>query len=577
MAQSDILSQLRSLDPIILSPTTRFEITRFLHDAEVYLAQASSLLSPIHRIPTELLTKIFTFAGEEGRETNTFGVYRKQESVAFRISAVCHRWRVVALDTPELWSRFAVSLNRRFASPVKLFLGRSRQKPLSIIIEGAAEDDLDLSLLRSIVDHAPRWQSVDYEGLASSDFYDALDIISEGPALPLLRSIVCGSGVPEEEDEDKLKACKALDNVIIRYRDFYSADIESMPLGRVQHLAFEYGMERSFDIFLDMLRTCSSTPKSLSYRSPPNYWESFRDYDIARHTPQTDSNRRAPITCKAVSLLDICLYNDDGIYPHISDILPSLTLPALERLSISSAFYGQCELFKGKWPSHALDDFFARSRCVLTELLIGGLPLSETEVMAALRHTPSLRRLTIHEVRTEDFFGDESYERQPPVSTVTKSFVTKFKLDLGNRTKKSPRPQPFLPKLCFLELHVDAHFDADVEFVEMIQSRWYPAVGTSQKHSSLQTATLDVRGRELDTSVYEPLKALDKDGMQIVVKARGKGTLFERTTGSIPVDKYNTEEKSDRYLYYSLKSKPSCSDEELLELLESPPHRLKHV
>ncbi|KAL0566807.1 hypothetical protein V5O48_015196, partial [Marasmius crinis-equi] len=205
MAKSDILSELHSIDPIVLSPTARSEITQFLHDAEVYLARASSLLSPIRRIPTELLSKIFAFAGEEGEEMNTFGVYRTQESVALRISAVCHRWRVVALDTPELWTSFAVSLEGRFAAPVRPLLDRSSEKPLSLVIVGAQSGYLDLGLLQSIVDHTSQWQSVDYEDLATSDSWDALDVIKQSSAIPLLRSIVCYPEVPAVEDMDRLK------------------------------------------------------------------------------------------------------------------------------------------------------------------------------------------------------------------------------------------------------------------------------------------------------------------------------------------------------------------------------------
>ncbi|KAL0063870.1 hypothetical protein AAF712_009224 [Marasmius tenuissimus] len=114
------------------------------------------------------------------------------------------------------------------------------------------------------------------------------------------------------------------------------------------------------------------------------------------------------------------------------------------------------------------------------------------------------------------------------VKTVTKLFVEK--LIVGNREADTPEtsiPSPFLPKLKLLKLVVHAHFDADMEFVRMVKSRWYPIYAGSAGLSpsgcrSLRSATLDIQGRKVERSIYKPLEICDRKGMRIVVKASGE-------------------------------------------------------
>ncbi|KIK54896.1 hypothetical protein GYMLUDRAFT_130580, partial [Collybiopsis luxurians FD-317 M1] len=66
---------------------------------KVYKASLKSLLSPIRRLPNELLYRIFGLT----YSTNHL-VSRDHQILALAISSVCTRWRQLALSSPDLWS-----------------------------------------------------------------------------------------------------------------------------------------------------------------------------------------------------------------------------------------------------------------------------------------------------------------------------------------------------------------------------------------------------------------------------------------------------------------------------------------
>ncbi|KAJ8074290.1 hypothetical protein PM082_012600 [Marasmius tenuissimus] len=156
--EPDISTQLRSPHPLFMDTT---QLHKFHHHACVEIeaydrlinvlesrlleakairgklqkqsSQISSLLSPIRRLPTETLREIFAFATAD-HTANMLRSCSKWGSRTVDISAVCFRWRVMALDTPELWTWFSVDLNPRAREPLELFLLRPKKSPLFFVI-----------------------------------------------------------------------------------------------------------------------------------------------------------------------------------------------------------------------------------------------------------------------------------------------------------------------------------------------------------------------------------------------------------------------------------------------------------
>ncbi|KAJ8094190.1 hypothetical protein PM082_023399 [Marasmius tenuissimus] len=268
----------------------------------------------------------------------------------------------------------------------------------------------------------------------------------------------------------------SLDSLTIRYEHYMNAQpffLDSR--NPFKHLVFQFGPDGSIEHSLQLLSGCADSIESLSYQSLPdfNYLNDLRD---ATHIPRALAAPREPIDCAKVSESTINLLNYNGIYPHVNDIFESLTLPSLKRLYMHGFCSPRHDGFTGKWPIKSFENFLGGSNCTLTDITFGGLPLSETEVTAALRLTPSLERLTIMEFGTRDSTGiarETVPVTENNIRTVTKALLSSLALPDPNTRADETSQVRFLPHLHFVELHVHHHFDADEEFVGFVKSRWY--------------------------------------------------------------------------------------------------------
>ncbi|KAJ8074331.1 hypothetical protein PM082_012644 [Marasmius tenuissimus] len=547
LPEFDVWTHLRNLQPVAVSVPSRLHA--FLHEADFELSeydhlirvlesrlleaqskrdslrshasQLSSLLSPIRQLPSEILMKIFRFASTISMGGNKLGTNSQWKSQAFQISSVCYRWRIIALDTPELWAHFAVDLQLGAQEPLDLLLSRSRERKLSITITHINRHEApNPSLLCSLIEHSFRWASLDYHYLEDEETLDLMDEIQE---LPSLEYIVCparGIGTPVTFSE-QLRQCASLKTLVVRYESHARVDISSLPLDSIKCIIFQYRPKKAFRSSLEVLKSCAHVIKRIVYQSVPKE----KDREFIRQADYVSLDHvQEPIECKHVWKLTINLYHKNGIYHHLADVFQSLTLPSLVDLRLT----GDCGTnlsFDGTWPAHFFDEFIVRSKCTLTALTID-LPLSDEELINSLHHFPSLKDLSIIELFKNE--ADTVLELDKLVKTVTKSLIKRLtvvdtkSLELSDEA----RPSPFLPKLDYLRLLVHAHFDADEEFVKMVQSRWYPFTSNSANslafsHCRLEWMILDIQDRGAEKSVYEPLKVCDSEGMKIVVKANG--------------------------------------------------------
>ncbi|KAF9065804.1 hypothetical protein BDP27DRAFT_1192078, partial [Rhodocollybia butyracea] len=135
----------------------RLRTTEKQERLRTYATQVQSLLSPIRKVPDEILQYIFDVCCD----TNTFdffqSLYGEEASWTLRglrgkpaivISSVCLRWRRNALSLPAIWSRITVYWNWGYTgeirddhelnnhlelfSPLYNFIERSQQSPMTI-------------------------------------------------------------------------------------------------------------------------------------------------------------------------------------------------------------------------------------------------------------------------------------------------------------------------------------------------------------------------------------------------------------------------------------------------------------
>ncbi|KIK58221.1 hypothetical protein GYMLUDRAFT_171393, partial [Collybiopsis luxurians FD-317 M1] len=136
----NLSSEISSVKTRLLALNSRFEWLQKQRSA------VHTLLSPIHRLPNELLMQLFTFACSKNN-------LECKNVNALNVAAVCHRWRELALSCSELWSRFEIWIPGGYLDKddmymshaenrLDLFLSRSKSHPLTLTIaaDESAED-----------------------------------------------------------------------------------------------------------------------------------------------------------------------------------------------------------------------------------------------------------------------------------------------------------------------------------------------------------------------------------------------------------------------------------------------------
>lgn len=122
---------------------------------DAYARGHQGTLSPIRRLPNEILSNIFTFCSTEDPSRS------KAESTRWRLCRVNARWRQLALSHHQLWA----SINFRFRMDGKLPYGkiamcfeRSGISPITLSLENTASDGSRLppDLLSPILSTQPR-------------------------------------------------------------------------------------------------------------------------------------------------------------------------------------------------------------------------------------------------------------------------------------------------------------------------------------------------------------------------------------------------------------------------------------
>ncbi|THU88163.1 hypothetical protein K435DRAFT_730149, partial [Dendrothele bispora CBS 962.96] len=115
------------------------ELRRRKSEIQRYSDERRNLLSPIRKLPIEILGEIFaTSCSDNGLSIAAFPEGRIS-APTLALSHVCFLWRKVILSTPSLWARMSVDFvhaeKERARSLVELYLTRSRPAPLTCKLE----------------------------------------------------------------------------------------------------------------------------------------------------------------------------------------------------------------------------------------------------------------------------------------------------------------------------------------------------------------------------------------------------------------------------------------------------------
>ncbi|KAJ7767372.1 hypothetical protein B0H14DRAFT_360001, partial [Mycena olivaceomarginata] len=183
---------------------------------EISLDQ-SILLSPIRRLPRELLQMVFLFAVPDRLPLAT------QSTIsAIQLAHVCSYWRTVALDTSRLWTTIDISpRHQSSAALLEFYSSHAKTSPLTV----HCYRNLARPFLLQLAHLSHRWHDI-YLTIENSDF-EELGVVRR--KVPLLKSLfICSVSERDgTQTNDAFEGAPALRRVVL-----------TVPVGHVWPFSF---------------------------------------------------------------------------------------------------------------------------------------------------------------------------------------------------------------------------------------------------------------------------------------------------------------------------------------------------
>ncbi|KAF9065068.1 hypothetical protein BDP27DRAFT_1425134 [Rhodocollybia butyracea] len=168
-AAGELVAQKISSEPATEHAQSQARIAQLQLERDRLQADLEALrveLSPIRRIPLEILSEIFVHCLPVPRRTG-FSVATPSKAPLL-LSQICRRWRSVAISIPKLWSSLSIQIKDRCypnISLVQTFLDRSLLHPFSFRLKESLVSNTDLSLTPAVFELLlkayHRWQDVE--------------------------------------------------------------------------------------------------------------------------------------------------------------------------------------------------------------------------------------------------------------------------------------------------------------------------------------------------------------------------------------------------------------------------------
>ncbi|KAF7373730.1 hypothetical protein MSAN_00584000 [Mycena sanguinolenta] len=181
-------------------------------DLESYVQAHNALISPVRRLPLDVIEEIFVACLPTHRNC-----VMSATEAPILLGRICSAWRAIALSAPRLWASLHIveppspspwhigseaDFNREIAQRLeitKMWLSRSGQCPLSISLRGIVQEGAPTStvqLIQVLIPLAPRWQHIHF-ATAPMFVFDILSNIDVD--MPWLESVtfLCGGSFPD--------------------------------------------------------------------------------------------------------------------------------------------------------------------------------------------------------------------------------------------------------------------------------------------------------------------------------------------------------------------------------------------
>ncbi|KAF7345524.1 F-box domain-containing protein [Mycena venus] len=421
-----------------------------------YRTRNSAILSPLRRMPSEILCEIFSWTLPSIGEALITDHFDQTQS-PWLVTRISSRWRAVSLSTPSLWSRIAIDYRQGLKGPstysyslVEVQIQRAQNLKIHFYGCETADSGVQIQIFRLLLRHSPRWEEFSL-GLTSSLV----------PLLPAVR--------------DRIHSLKRV------FIHWFSPESQKAV--------------QSIDCFES---ACSLVDF--------NAYNEHRFIPIAHPTHQL---RRYQLDCPweihkgilklATNLVEarIVINFDDEPWPDMDEIVD---LPLLRRLYVSYTAvlnYIRSPVLEevAFWVEKGVDTFLPhleslrdRSACSLRRICLKGFPDAYTTTEILEKH-PSITELALLIITSDASIGTNLL-----ISTLTASQA------LGSTT--------VAPQLRLLLFGCERHSSIDyTAYLEMLKSRW------RAEDCALTAAVLATEVHGPDTATLLGLHALRREGL----------------------------------------------------------------
>ncbi|KAK0239823.1 hypothetical protein EDD85DRAFT_464578 [Armillaria nabsnona] len=416
------------------------------------IAEHKRLLSPVRRLPPEILYKvflgtiIFPMPQVQPRRDGYSWDFHPSESGLFSIELVCKTWHRAALGFPELWSSINISLSddnfsssnlRQLARQVT----RAQCHPLSIRIcagsDQASFKSLPPQLCVFLFSIQDRIQSLYlYLPAAMFIFVATLQLY-----LPILRNLTLLS--TDGEEFQRLSRTKLFGNTpLLNVVD--TVDIRNV----VSAIDLPYDQITHYSTYHVFHRHCNPGPATSDILGVLSKLKNLEECDLRCELRSTQLEEVIPRTCQKLRTLTLSSWA--YVYPRsvLAQILDALVIPHVSTLKVDCCVDEGHERDTEKTFT-AIRGIITRSQSPLTTFHFTNGDIDEEDLLALFRSVSS----TLQEVRLIDV---------GPMALTDGILAPLVISDADN---------VLLPRLHTLHISGEMLFDANL-FVEMVVSRW---------------------------------------------------------------------------------------------------------
>ncbi|KAF7353573.1 F-box domain-containing protein [Mycena sanguinolenta] len=348
-------------------------------------SQNTQILSPLRRMPPEILGEIFSWTVPAIR-----GVFNT-EDCPWVLTHVCSTWRAVALYQPSLWSLIVIDFSIEERYPLKLISTQiERARSLKIRFFGHENYDShpQIALFSLLAEHSSRWEEFDVQ--LTSDLVPHVRTLD---FTPLRRAWVqWDTAQSQTPDYDTV--------------DFFQTSTSLIDVG-------VYCEHRFLPTRLPVLHHLTRYDFDAPWETHSQLLKSFPNLQEARIQRDFDENEDWPKSGEPIDLLHL-----RWLFVNDATALNYLRAPSLQEIAIHSS-----DTEDAKEICHSLERFLKRSSCLPYGLRIEGL-LVDASIAAILEKCPSFTEIALISDDGEDEEDEHTKREILSLFTVSESSPT---------------------------------------------------------------------------------------------------------------------------------------------------------